>query len=295
MNNLVKNVILTPLNILYQYSPKNAIQIMFYLKTGQRLNLKNPSLFNEKLQWIKLYDKNELMPICVDKYEVRQYIKDCGCEEILNHLLWEGFQAEEIPFEKLPERFVIKVTHGQGFNIICKDKKDLNIPKTIKKLKRWLHAKYLPCYGEWFYGKVKPRIIIEDFLGSGQEDTPNDYKVFCFHGNPKIIDVHVDRFTHHRRNIYNLEWNRIENVILKYPNDRNLSVEKPKVLEQLLTYARKLSEQFMHVRVDFYIIDSKIYFGELTFTNGAGFDSISPKEFDEIMGSWIDLRKGEEV
>ena len=295
MNNLVKNVILTPLNILYQYSPKNAIQIMFYLKTGQRLNLKNPSLFNEKLQWIKLYDKNELMPICVDKYEVRQYIKDCGCEEILNHLLWEGFQAEEIPFEKLPERFVIKVTHGQGFNIICKDKKDLNIPKTIKKLKRWLHAKYLPCYGEWFYGKVKPRIIIEDFLVNGQEDTPNDYKVFCFHGNPKIIDVHVDRYTNHRRNIYDLEWNRIENVILKYPNDRNLSVEKPKVLEQLLTYARKLSEQFMHVRVDFYIIDSKIYFGELTFTNGAGFDSISPKEFDEIMGSWIDLRKGEEV
>lgn len=289
MNNNVKNVILTPMNILYKINPQVTLKILFRIKTGQRLNLRNPRTFNEKLQWIKLYYKNDLLPICVDKYEVRQFIKECGCEAILNKLLWEGFNPNEIPFEELPNKFVIKVTHGQGFNIICKDKKKLNIPKTIKKLKRWLKVKYLLCYGEWFYGIVKPRIIIEEFLDDGQNETPIDYKVYCFNGNPKIINAHVNRFTNHKSNLYDLEWNVINQVSIKYL-DSNVYIEKPKELDQMLGYAKKLSSKFIHVRVDFYIVNSKIYFGELTFTDSAGFDKFSPREFDVMMGDWMNLQ-----
>jgi hypothetical protein len=288
MNNTVKNVILAPMNILYKFSPTITLKILYRLKTGQKLNLESPRTFKEKLQWIKLYYKNDLLPICVDKYEVRQFIKACGCENILNKLLWDGFNAKDIPFKDLPQKFVIKVTHGQGFNIVCKDKNQLNIPKTIKKLNRWLKVKYLPCYGEWFYGIVKPRIIIEEFLNDGKNETPNDYKIYCFNGNPKMINAHVDRFTNHKSNLYDINWNVINNVSFKYL-DSNLFIEKPKELDEMLEYAKKLSSKFIHVRVDFYIVNSKIYFGELTFTDGAGFDEIGPREFDEMLGDWMIL------
>jgi hypothetical protein len=288
MNNTVKNVILAPMNILYKFSPTITLKILYRLKTGQKLNLESPRTFNEKLQWIKLYYKNDLLPICADKYEVRQFIKACGCENILNKLLWDGFNPKDIPFKDLPQKFVIKVTHGQGLNIICKDKNQLNIPKTIKKLNRWLKVKYLPCYGEWFYGIVKPRIIIEEFLNDGKNETPNDYKTYCFNGNPKMINAHVDRFTNHKSNLYDIKWNVINNVSFKYL-DSSLFIEKPKELDEMLDYAKKLSSKFIHVRVDFYIVNSKIYFGELTFTDGAGFDEIGPREFDEMLGDWMVL------
>lgn len=284
----MKRVILTPMNLLYRINPKGTLKILYRIKTGRKLNLDNPKCFNEKIQWIKLYYRNDLLPVCSDKYEVRQYIKECGCENILDRLLWNGLNPYEIPFEDLPDKFVIKVTHGQGYNMICRDKSKLNIPKTIRKLKRWLKEKYIPCYGEWFYGIIKPRIIIEEFLEDGEKETPIDYKVYCFHGEPKLINVHVDRFTNHRSNLYDLDWNIIKQVNTKYVAS-NLSIEKPSTLNQMLEYARKLSADFIHVRVDFYIIHSKIYFGELTFTDSAGFDKFTPIEFEELMGSWIHL------
>ena len=156
MDTIKKRIILTPLNILYKISPKLELELLFWMKQGYRLNLKNPKTFNEKIQWIKLYDKNHLMPKCVDKYTVREYVKSKGCGDILNELLWEGFNPEDIPFDKLPNRFVIKVTHGSTFNIICKNKKKLNIPEAKEKLSKWLKEKFIPCYGEWFYGIEKP-------------------------------------------------------------------------------------------------------------------------------------------
>src|SRR5690625_4737541 len=132
MNNITKNIILTPMNLLYKISPKLCLKILFRLKTGYKLNLENPTTYNEKLQWIKLYDRDPLMAKCADKYTVRDYVKAEGCEEILNDLLWEGFNPDEIPFDDLPEQFVIKVTHGSTFNIICKDKSQLDKPKTKK-------------------------------------------------------------------------------------------------------------------------------------------------------------------
>lgn len=288
MNTTTKNLLLAPLNLLYKISPKTELKLLFKLKQGYSLNLKNPQTFNEKLQWIKLYDKNPLMPKCVDKYTVREYVESVGCGEILNELLWQGFNPDDIPFDKLPNKFVIKVTHGSTFNIICTDKSKLDQEKTKAQLKKWLKAKFLPCYGEWFYGVEKPRIIIEKYIES--KNGIKDYKVFCFNGKPKCIGVYSDRQINGkpRQELYNLNWELIKEHTGNYDLPKTLT-PRPEVLEQLLDYSKKLSKDFKHVRVDFFIEDGKIYFGELTFTSSAGFGKFSSETFAKKMGSWLKL------
>lgn len=288
MNTLSKNIILFPLNLMYKISPKFVLKLLFRFKQGYKLNLSNPKSYNEKLQWIKLNYKNEWMPKCCDKYEVREYIKYKNCSELLNDLLWEGFNPYDIPYDKLPEKFVIKVTHGSTFNIIVKDKNTIDKKKITKSLNKWLRAKFIPCYGEWFYGKVKPRIIVEKYLENENFGELLDFKVFCFNGKAKLIDVHSGRFSEHKRNVYDRNWNLLNDVYFKY--DHFEGVDKPEVLDDLIKYAEILSSDFLHARVDFFIVDSKIIFGEITFTNGAGFDKIRPIEFDYEMGSYLDLK-----
>src|SRR5690625_934032 len=290
MNERLKRIILIPFNILSKISPALALKILFYIKQGYRLNLKNPRTYNEKLNWLKLNYRNKLMPICADKFTVRQYVKDKGLDHILNELYWEGFNPEDIPFDKLPNQFVIKVTTGSGKNIICKDKTKLNHQKTIETLRRWLSEKYLPAYGEWFYDVIRPRIIIEKLLIDENGEIPNDYKVFCFNGEPKYIAVDVGRFYEMKRNIFDIDWNFKKGYTISFPND-DIILERPQCLEQMIQKARKLSEGFPHVRVDFYIIKNEIYFGELTFTNGAGFGNVQPYSFAEEMGNLIKLPK----
>lgn len=292
MNNLTKNIILTPFNILYKINPKLDLEILFKLKLGYKLNLDNPKTYNEKLQWIKLYDKNPLMPKCCDKYTVREYIKSKGYEELLNNLLWEGFNPEDIPFETLPQSFVIKVTHGSTFNIIVKNKNNLDKKDAIKKCKKWLKAKFLPCYGEWFYGIEKPRVIVEKYLEGDNELPLFDYKFFCFNGKVKMIYVDTWKNGKHAINAYDADFKLFKNVELGYPNDNDTNVEVPKALKQMEKIAEDLSKNFLHVRVDFYYTHGKIYFGELTFTKGAGFGKIKPYEFDVKMGSWLKLPIG---
>lgn len=164
MNKNIKRLILAPMNFLYKFNPELELKIMFYLRKKYKLDTENPKTYTEKINWMKLYYRDNLIPKCADKYTVREYVKECGCEEILNDILWQGFNAQEIPFDDLPNKFVIKVTHGSGNNIICKDKSKLDKRNTIKDLEKWLKTKHVPCYGEWFYGKIKPRIIIEKFI-----------------------------------------------------------------------------------------------------------------------------------
>src|SRR5690625_572084 len=159
MKHIIRRIIFVPMNLIYRISPKTAFKLIYFMKFKKSLNLKNPKSYNEKLNWLKLNYRDDLMPVCTDKYTVRKYVKDCGYGHFLSELLWEGFDPYEIPFDELPEQFVIKVTHGSGNNIICKNKNNLDIKKTQKKLKKWLKTKYIPCYGEWFYGVIKPRII----------------------------------------------------------------------------------------------------------------------------------------
>ena len=290
MNEITKSLILTPFNLLYKISPKFELQMLFRLKTKRKLNFDNPKSFNEKLNYLKLYDTkiaNELKPVLCDKYRVREYVEKLAGRQILNELYWEGFDPKDIPYDKLPNQFVIKVTHGSTFNIIVKDKNTLNRNKVEKKLHTWLKAKFIPCYGEWWYGKVRPRIIIEKYLENHDKGELIDYKVFCFHGVPKLIDVHAGRFGNHTRNLYDVKWNFYKDARIKYPQGEVMS--KPNQLKELLKYAEILSKDFKHVRIDFFMVDEKIYFGEFTFANGAGFDAITPYEFDLEMGSWLNV------
>lgn len=288
MNNLIKNIILFPFNCLYRIAPEKEIKLLFWIQEGYRLNLENPRTYNEKIQWIKLNDHNSLMPECCDKFAVRGIVKKLGCGNILNELIWDGFDPNQIPFDVLPDKFVIKVTHGSTFNIICTDKSQLDRGETVKQCRRWLKAKFLPCYGEWFYGKVKPRIIIEKYIESKDDVQLRDYKVFCFNGEPRLIRVDTDRFTDHKMDVFTAEWKRIPGAHMGY-HCSGREFEKPVVLDEMLEYARKLSKPFLHARVDFYITGNKIIFGELTFTNGAGFDRFSSYEFDLEMGNMLKL------
>lgn len=285
---MMKNIILTPLNLLYEISPKLTLRILYQLKTGNKLHLDKPIAYTEKLQWIKLYAKDILMTQCSDKFLVRDYIKSCGCEELLNELYWEGFNPEDIPFDDLPDHFVIKVTHGSSFNIFCENKGMLNIETTIAKLKKWLTAKFLLCYGEWFYGVEEPRIIVEKYLQDEKSNALFDYKIFCFHGEPHFIYVMTSE-DYDVANMYDLDFNFIPNIKLGAERDFKTDIPKPDNLDEMLEYARKLSKDFLHVRVDFYSVNGKTIFGELTFTKGAGFDKIKPHDFDIEMGSWLKL------
>lgn len=287
MNTITKNVILAPFNLLYKLSPELELKLMFKIKQGYSLNLKDPKTFNEKLQWIKLYDKNEWMPKCCDKYAVREYVTKMGCGDLLNTLYWDGNNPDDIPYDKLPDKFVIKVTHGSTFNIIVTDKNRLDKEDIKKKLNKWLEAKFIPCYGEWFYGKVFPRIIIEQYLEDGHGTDLYDYKVFCFNGKAKLVDVHCGRFGTHKRNIYDLNW-KLQDVKFKYDNFEG--VEKPKIFDELIEKAELLASNFHHARVDFFIVNDQLYFGEITFTNGAGFDRIKPYSFDKQMGEWLKIK-----
>lgn len=288
MNNLIKNAILFPFNLLYKVSPELDLKVLFFLKQGYTLNLKNPKTYNEKLQWIKLYDKNSLMPICCDKYSVRTYLEQRGCGEILNNLIWQGFDPNDIPFSDLPKKYVIKVTHGSTFNIIQDGSKEISPKDVIEKCKKWLNVKFLPCYGEWFYGLEKPRVIIEDYIESHDDEQLRDYKVFCFNGVPRLIRIDTDRFTEHKMDFFDVNWNKVIGAGMGFPNS-NREFSKPNCLDKLLKYSSILSQPFHHARVDFYIVDDQIYFGEITFTNGAGFDKFSTYDFDLMLGNWLDL------
>jgi hypothetical protein len=285
----IKNLILTPFNLLYNISPEITLKILFRLKLGYNLNLKDPQTYNEKLQWLKLNYKNPLLTKLVDKYTVREYVSS-KCPEILNILYWSGFNPKQIPWDTLPNKFVIKVTHGSGFNIICTDKNKLDKMDVERKLSKWLKTKYLKCYGEWFYGIEKPRIIIEEFLESDDEKTPTDYKILCFNGEPKFIAVHTNRFTRHIKNIYDTEWNLKKGYRISHEPD-GIAIEKPRELDRMLDCARRLSQGFPHVRVDLYFLNSKVYFGELTFISGSGFGIITPHEFDYELGRLITLHE----
>ncbi len=290
MKTQTKNIILTPFNILYKISPVSELKLLFRLKQGYPLNTERPVTYNEKLQWLKLNDRNPLIPKCVDKYLVREYLKENGFEELLNELYWHGFDPEEIPFDELPERFVIKVTHGSTFNIIVKDKNDLDKKKTIATLRKWLKTQYIPCYGEWFYGIERPRIIVEKYL---EDDTGGlrDYKVFCFHGKAKIMSVIVGRNSEPKLNFYTPDWRFVQNAhFKKYAHFETFA--KPECLDGMIKKAEAVSKPFMHARVDFYIVNGKPVFGEICFINGGGFDRFKPYALDKKMGSWLKLPGG---
>ena len=263
------------------------LSLIFRSKMGYWMNWKNPKTFNEKLQWLKIYDRNPLYTKLVDKYEVRKYIADKIGKEYLIPLLGVWDTPEEINFKKLPNQFALKCTHDSGSVIICKDKANFNTEMAKKHLKDRLAINYYYSAREWPYKNVKPRIIAEKYIEDENHEL-NDYKFFCFNGKVKFLQVDYDRFTEHHRNLYDLQWNQLP-FSIQYTTKKNALIKKPSGFEQMQKIAERLSEGFPHVRIDFYSINGSIYCGEHTFYHEAGFGKFIPSEWDEKMGNLIKL------
>ncbi len=293
MNSRTKKLLLKPFTVMYKIAPVFEQKIMFKMKCGYKLDLKSPMTYNQKLAWMKLYDRNSLMPKLSDKYLMRQYVIDNGYGEHLPKLFWNGYCADEIPYDNFPEKFVVKVTSGSGNNIIVRNKNTINKSEINKLLKNWLKEKYLPAYGEWFYGVEKPRIIVEEFLDNGLTEVPPDYKMMYFNGynggDVAFTCVDTERFVEHKRTLYNCEWVRMDDKSFGFKCDLENYIEKPACYDEMVVCARKLSEPFVHARIDFYVIGTKFYIGEITFLNGAGYDHPLPMDFAKQMGEWMIL------
>ena len=262
---------------------------------GYDLNLENPKTFNEKIQWIKLYYNDPLMTKCADKYLVREYIKEKIGEEYLIPLLGVWDKPEDIDFDSLPNQFVLKVNWGSGQNIIVKDKSKLNINETISKLKYWLEPfsnHYFYSY-EWAYKNIKPKIICEKYIEQ-KDGNLADYKIYCFNGVPHYIGIYLFRNTLNSSSIfYDVNWKE-QDFVFGY-NKYKYSINKPDCLDKILYLSKYLSSCFVNVRIDFYVLEDTIYFGELTFYDGSGLDKFSDIKWDYKFGELLDLPKGKKI
>ena len=269
---------------------KEAIRLSWELSSmGNRpLDLEHPVTFNEKLQWLKLHDRNPLYTKLVDKYEVKKWVAECiGDKYIIPTLgVWDDF--DDIDFDVLPDKFVLKCTHDSGSIVFCMGKKEFDYDEARKKLKKCLERNYFWASREWPYKDVPPRIIAEPYMVDESGDELKDYKIQVFGEEPKFIQVDFGRFSKHERNLYSCEWEYIPASIL-YPTAPEHIITKPECLEEMLDLARRLSKGMIYVRVDFYIINRKVYFGEITFHHGSGHEIIKPAEFEKAISEWLRL------
>lgn len=268
---------------------KAMIKLQYRIKLKRKLNLKDPKRYTEKIQWYKLYYRNPVMMECVDKYGVRKYIEKKGLGNILNQLYQVVDRPEEINFDQLPDKFVIKTTNGSGTNILVKDKKTLNIAETKKKLNDFLNMAEASAGREWAYGGSSKKIIVEELLedNSNKDKGISDYKFLCFNGKPVYVVYDKDRFSDHKRNFYDVNWNYVK-VDSDCPCFED-SVKKPENYEKMVEIASVLSRDFPAVRVDLYNIEGKIYFGELTFYPWSGYVQYTPDNFDFELGKYFVL------
>lgn len=263
--------------------------MMFFLSTGKKLNLKHPVTFNEKLQWLKLYNRRPEYTMMVDKVMGKEYVAEkVGSKYIIPTLgVWDD--PDDIDFDTLPDQFVMKCNHNSGLGMcICKDKSKLDIPKVKNGLRKGLKQNYFLHGREWPYKNVPRKILAEKFMVDESGTELKDYKVFCFDGEPEVIEVDYGRYTQHKRNFYGKDWNFIK-MEIQYPSDENHVIARPEKLEEMMTLARKLSKGIPHVRVDFYSINNQLYWGELTFFHGAGMEYFNPEEWNERLGKLIKL------
>lgn len=263
------------------------LKILYRYKMGKRLNLKNPKTYNEKIQWLKLYDRNPEYINLADKYEVRNYIAKTIGDNYLVPLLgvWDKF--EEIDFDKLPNQFILKCTHDSGGNVICKDKSTFDKEAASKKLNHCLKRNYYKNTREWPYKNIKPRIIAEKYLVDESGTELKDYKFLCFYGVPKAFLVISNRGQDTRSDFYNMNFKHLP-VRHHYKNSE-IGINRPEGFREMVELSKKLSKGFIHIRCDFYNIYGKIYFGELTFYQFSGLYKIEPESFDRKLGSFIHL------
>lgn len=271
-------------------SDEEYLKKLYKFRMGKELDLNNPETFNEKLQWLKIHNRNPLYTTMVDKYAVKKYVADKIGEKYIIPTLGVWDNVEDIAFNKLPKQFVLKCTHDSGGIVICKDKSVLDFNEAKKKLKKSLETNFFLKWREWPYKNVKRRIIAEEFLEDANANELVDYKVLCFNGEPKIVEVHKGRFNgQHTTDNYDIFWNKTDIEQYDLPKSDAI-MPKPAFLEEMLRLSKLLSKDLVHVRVDWYFANNRLYFGELTFFDGSGFNLFCG-DADELLGSWIKLPK----
>ncbi len=266
------------------------LKLSFRARMGKSLNLKNPQTFSEKLQWLKLYNRQPIYTKLVDKYEVKPIVaKQIGEKYIIPTLgVWDKF--DDIDFSELPDQFVLKCTHDSGGLIVVKDKAKLDIDKARTKINRCLAHSFYWGMREWPYKDVKPRIIAEQYMEDTKTGELRDYKFFCFDGEVKALFIASDRMAKGEETKFDFFDENYKHLPFTngHPN-ADILPEKPVCFEEMKRLAAKLSKGIPHVRVDFYEVDGKVYFGEMTFFHWSGMTPFVPEEWDYRFGSWIKL------
>ena len=269
------------------------LKLKYYCKIGRKLNLNNPKTYNEKLQWLKLYDRNPLYTKLVDKYEVKQYvIERIGDSHVAKTLdIWDS--PQEVALQGLPQRFVLKTTHGGGNSgvIICKDKTSIDEEKLRHALALSMGQDLYRDSREWPYKDVKRRIIAEEYLEDKETGELRDYKFFCFNGEVKALFVATERQTRKEPffNFFDREFNSLE--LRQGHPCAPVPPAKPALFEEMVRIAEKLSANMPHVRVDLYQANSQVYFGEFTFYHFGGMVHFEPEVWDKRFGEWLILPK----
>lgn len=271
-------------------SDKKAVIARYFINFGKYPDLKHPKTYNEKLQWLKLYDRRPEYTKVVDKYEVKKIVAGIIGEEYIIPTLGVWNKADEIDFDSLPDKFVLKCTHDSESVVICKNKAELNIPKVKDKLDGCLKKSLFLWGREWPYKNVKPRIIAEKYLENDDGTPINDYKFFCFDGEVKTLLIVSERFeSGSKLDYFDLKGKHMP-IRHTYPNAATPPA-LPKNFDLMKSLAEKLSVGYPHIRPDFYECNGKVYFGELTFFTGSGFLPFYPESWDYTFGSWIKLPK----
>lgn len=272
------------------------LKYAFKSKLGYDLNLENPQTFNEKLQWLKLYDRRPEYTVMVDKYLAKQYVADKIGEQYIIPTLGVWDSPDEIDFDKLPDQFVLKCNHNSGLGMcICRNKSELDIKKVKSELRKGIKQNYYLGGREWPYKNVPRKIIAEKYMEEKGKLVPEDYKIYCMDGVPKYIVVFHNRFNDSEKQsetVYDTEW-----VPQHISLDEHFAIsdevtEKPVWLEEILDITRKLCKDMTQVRIDFYVIENKIYFGEITLHTASGFAKMIPEELDAKLGQLVKISTG---
>ena len=270
-------------------SDKNYLSLVFWARMTKKIDWKNPKTFNEKLQWLKLYDRFDKYIDLVDKYAVKGIVGEIIGNEFIIPTIGVFDKFEDINFDLLPDKFVMKCTHDSGGVVVVKDKCKFNKIDSKKFLEKSLRRNYYNYSREWPYKNVKPRILIEKFIDFNDSQEIPDYKFMCFNGTVKCSFVCTERYSSDGLKVtfFDRNWD-VMPFERHYPKSY-VKIPKPENYEMMVELAEKLSKGIPFVRVDFYNVNGQIYFGELTFYPGSGFEEFSPEEWDYILGDWINL------
>lgn len=274
------------LNIL---SDKAFVQLGYYLRFGEKLDLSNPKSFNQKLNWLKLNNKRPEYSLYVDKYAVKDYVSKTLGEGYAIPTLGIWDDVNSIEWDSLPNEFVIKCTHDSHSYIICKDKTSFDIDEATSMLAKKMKRNLYWWAREWPYRNVKPRIVAEPFLKDSESEDLKDYKFFCFDGVVKCFKVDFDRFSHHGANYYDINGNILEIGEEVCPPDFSRHIILPRSIPEMISLAEKLSKGIPFVRVDFYDVNGHVYFGEMTFFPAEGYGRFTSMSSDYMMGEWINI------